>query len=310
MIETIATPAPMEATRFLARQPIFDARQQIHGYEILFRRGWENCFDGRVETATRQVLDNFLLFGVDTLARGGMAFLNCTREVLVDRTVTFLPPKCTVLEVLETIEPDAEVVAACADLKSRGYRIALDDFIPRDGMGPLIEMADYIKLDFRACGPAMLHEIRKALRGAKAALLAEKIESYNEFERARIDGYQYFQGFFFARPAVLSSREIPANAMNYVRLLAALSRSPLDLKEVERLVMAETSLCYRLLRLVNSAAFGVRREISSVRSALVMTGDEEFRKLVTVVLTATLGKQRSPALVLLSLASASCSRHL
>ena len=296
-----ASPADYAATRFIGRQPIFDARQDIFGYELLFRSGWENYFQGESDAATRNLIDNFLLFGVDTLVRGGKAFINCTREVLVDRLVTFLPAQCTVLEVLETIAPDAEVIAACIDLKSRGYQIALDDFQIVEGIGPLIEIADYIKLDFRANGPAKLHQIRQQLRGSKAALIAEKIETQPEFERARLDGYQYFQGYFFCRPSILSSREIPANRMNYIRLLSALTRSPLNLKEVEQLVMAEASICYRLLRLVNSAAFGARREVTSIRNALVLTGEDEFRKLVSVVMAASLGEQKSPELVMLCL---------
>lgn len=287
--------------RFVARQPIFDSKKRAFGYEILYRSGPENHFTGESNAASRQMLDNFLLFGVDTLARGGKAFLNCTRELLVKQLVTFLPAQSTVLEVLETIEPDEELVSACAELKKSGYQVALDDFVPRPGLEPLIELADYIKLDFRACGPAKLNEIRKVLRNSNAQLIAEKIESHAEYERACIDGYSYFQGYFFCRPAILSSREIPANSTSYLRLLTALSRSPLDLKEVERLVMADASLCYRLLRLVNSAAFGVRRQVTSVRSALVITGDDEFRKLVSIVLTATLGKKSSPELMLVAL---------
>src|SRR5271163_5135958 len=176
-------------TRFLARQPILNVSQEVVAYELLFRSGWENAFSGEADDSTRQMLDNILVVGTPWLSSNTLAFVNCTREALVGHLVTLLPPPHTVLEVLETVTPDAEVIAACRKLKDMGYRLALDDFLSRDGMGPLIEMADYVKVDFRASDPEARRKIRSQLRGSQAALIAEKIEERGEFALAVHEGH-------------------------------------------------------------------------------------------------------------------------
>jgi len=200
-------------THYVGRQPILDATQQVFGYELLFRQGLDNSFSGNPEQATRQMIDNVLLFGLDTLTPSAKAFINCTREALVDRLVTSLPVDLTVLEVLETVTVDDAVVEACTDLKNKGYRIALDDYLPDRGADRLIHLADYIKLDFRACSSAELRRIRASLKGHPVKLIAEKVETAEEFKQARSEGYSLFQGYFFSRPTILQRREIAMPAV-------------------------------------------------------------------------------------------------
>jgi c-di-GMP-related signal transduction protein len=295
--------ANSRSTLFVGRQPILDRRQQIFGYELLFRSSLDNRFVGDGDDATRQMIDNVLLLGLDTIAPHGKVFVNCTHEALIDRLVTFLPADSTVLEVLETMEVDEEVIEACIDLKKMGYQIALDDFVPGQANDRLVEVADYIKLDFRACDVHQLRQTQCYLESANISLIAEKIETSEEFQRAKTEGYHYFQGYFFSRPSVLHGREIPPNQTLYIQLLNAISRSPSDLSEIERLVMAEASLCYRVLRLVNSASLGIRGQTTSIRQALFLIGEDQFRKLVTVASATSFGKtfNRSPELILLAL---------
>ena len=288
-------------TRFLARQPILDSRQKVAAYELLFRSGWSNAFSGDDDDSTRQILDSILVLGAPWLCSNTLAFVNCSREALVGRLVTLLPPEFTVLEVLETVEPDAEVISACRKLKDMGYRIALDDFAPRAEMGPLIEMADFIKVDFRASDEQARKRIRSRLHGSHAALLAEKIEQQDEFNVAVNEGYEYFQGYFFSRPTILSRAEVPLNHLNSLGLLASLSKSPLDHREIERLVLADAPFCFRLMRQVNSPLYGVRDHIDSVRRALIVVGEDEFRKLATVAIAGSLVQRHPHALVALSL---------
>jgi EAL and modified HD-GYP domain-containing signal transduction protein len=293
--------SPRRQTRFLARQPILDAEQNIIAYELLFRSGWENVYSGEDDDSTRQMLDNILVVGAQGLSSNTLAFVNCTRESLVGHLVTVLPPSHTVLEILETVEPDEEVISACRKLKNMGYRFALDDFFTRDGMRPLIELADFVKVDFRASDKQARRKIRQQLKGSRAALLAEKIEDQSEFKTALAEGYQYFQGYFFSRPTILARHEVPLNRLNTVKLLAAISSGELDRKEVERLVMADPTFCFRLLRLVNSPMYGIRNHVQSVQRALVIVGEREFRKLATVAIAGTLGDKQPHALILLSL---------
>ena len=290
-------------THYVGRQPILDQSQQVFGYELLFRQGLDNSFSGDPEMATRQMIDNVLLFGLDTLTPSAKAFINCTRSALVDRLVTSLPVDVTVLEVLEHITVDDEVVEACTDLKKMGYRIALDDYLPDRGADRLVELADYIKLDFRSCSPAELRAVQHSLKGHTAQLIAEKVETEEEFKIAKGEGYGFFQGYFFARPTILQQREIPPSHMLYVQLLSAISQSPWDQREVERLVMAEASLCYRVLRLVNSPTLAIRGQVTSIRQALLMIGEDEFRKLVCVASATSFGKRfnMSSELILLAL---------
>jgi EAL and modified HD-GYP domain-containing signal transduction protein len=285
----------------MARQPILNTRRELIGFELLFRSSWENKFSGESDEASRKMMDHCLYVGIESLVGGGLAFVNCTREALVDRLVTLLPPQTTVLEILETIEPDAEVLEACRDLRAQGYRIALDDFLPRPGMQPLIEIASYIKVDLRLSDAAMRREIHEMTRNSSAALLAEKVEDQEEFDVARGEGYQYFQGYFFCRPKIVANREIPPNRMNYLRLLVELTRTPLNTREVLRIVGLEASLCYRLLRLANSALWGLREPVTSVRGAFLLVGEERFRLLVSVAASSVLGENKSPALITLSL---------
>ena len=294
-----------QPTKFIARQPILNKHRAIVGYELLFRSGWENAFRGESDEATRQMLDNCLWMDIDSLTSHTLAFINCTREVLVGKLVTLLPPATTVLEILETVEPESELIDACVALKDMGYRLALDDFLPRPEMQPLIDIATYIKVDFRLSDAAQRKQIHRLVRGSRAILLAEKMEDQEEFDIALSEGYECFQGYFFCRPKIVADREIPPNRMNYLRLLVELTRNPLNLQELIRIVRFEPSLCYRLLRLANSALVAARGEVTSVLGAFMLVGEDRFRKLVSVAASGILGHDQPPAaLISLSLGRA------
>jgi len=293
--------APPHPQRFLARQPILNHRQEVFGYELLFRTGWENCFRGEREQATRETLDSYLYMGIESLANDGLAFVNCTREALIGGWVTLLPPKTTVLEIMETVEPDADLVEACIALRKMGYLLALDDFVPRPEMQPLVEIASYVKVDIRHSNAEMRRKIHGSMRASRAALLAEKVEDQEDLNIAISEGYQYFQGYFFCRPTIMTNREIPANRMNYLRLLIELTRTPLNLQEVCRIVKLETSLTYRLLLLANSARWSRRADVTSVQDAFMLVGEDRFRAMVSVAASCVLTQHQPPALISLSL---------
>jgi EAL and modified HD-GYP domain-containing signal transduction protein len=295
------SPSP-KANRFLARQPILNARREILGYELLFRMGWENSFlGGEPEAASRQMLDSCLYMGIESIANNHLAFINCTRESLVEGLVTILPPARTVFEILETVEPDAELVKACTGLRKMGYTLALDDFLPRPELQPLIEIASYIKVDFQLSDAATRRQIRRMTRNSGVVLIAEKVERQDEFDIALSEGFNCFQGYFFCRPKIIASREIPPNQLNYLRLLAELTREPLNLWEVTHIVEKEPSLCFRLLRLANSPLWGIRKQVASVQEAFLLVGEKRFRTLASVVASCALSQQQTPALISLSL---------
>jgi EAL and modified HD-GYP domain-containing signal transduction protein len=285
----------------MARQPILDGRRDVIGYELLFRTGWENYFSGGRDEAARQTLDNYLYMGIESLTGNRLAFVNCTRDALIGRWVTLLPPKNTVLEILETVAPDADLVKACLDLRKLGYKIALDDFTPSPEMQPLVNLASYIKVDFQVSDAAQRKAIRAMARSSDAAMLAEKVESQEDFKIARNEGFKYFQGYFFCHPTIIENREIPANRMNYLQLLTELSRDQLNLREVARIVQMEASLCYRLLLLANSARWSRRTDVTSVQDAFMLVGEHRFRALVSVATSGLLSQDQPPALIGMSL---------
>lgn len=295
--------------RNFARQPILDCKKRVFGYEFLYRPGTENRFcissPAVSESATRQMVDNSVLYDFESLAGRGKAFLNCTRDSLTSGLVTLLPARSTVLEILEDIEPDNEVLEACRRLRALGYQFSLDDFVPRPGLEKFLPCADYIKIDFRLSGASQRADIRRYLKGCDARLIAEKVEEQEEFDTAVEEGFDLFQGYFFCRPDLLTRNHIPSNSLSYIQILAAVSKPSFEWRSVEKLVRRETSLCYRLLRLVNSANFALRHEISSIERALILAGEDHFRKLVTVAIAAESGRGHSPELVRQTLQRAS-----
>jgi c-di-GMP-related signal transduction protein len=202
-------------------------------------------------------------------------------------SVKLLPSGKVVLEILEGVAADSEVVEACKQLKQAGFRLALDDFSPQDKKGELIEIADYVKVDFRASDPSVRQEIYKMF-GKKTIFLAEKVETLAEVQTAQAEGNTLFQGYFHSRPEIIVEAQISSMQSVYLQLFAMLAESPMDGRKIERLLLMEPSLCYRLLRLANSAVYGFRHRISTIQAALNAVGEDAFRKLVTVVLASNL----------------------
>lgn len=189
-----------------ARQPIVNRHGAVVGYELLYRPGPENhCLACNHEQATHAVIELARRYGVGFLCKGRPAFINCTRETLLSGAIQVLPNWHTVIEILETTPADALVLAACRRLKALGYKIALDDYLPGDGREPLIEFADYIKADMRQASAAEMQQIADAFRDSPAELLAEKVETVEEFFFARKAGYRLFQGRFFDFPEFLTA---------------------------------------------------------------------------------------------------------
>jgi EAL and modified HD-GYP domain-containing signal transduction protein len=274
--------------RYVARQPILDLRGRVHAYELLFRSGPEQVFRGDGNLATRTMLDNTVIFGLERLTGGATAFVNCTRESLTDNLVEILPPSMCVLEILEDIEPTPDLLDACRRLKKNGFRLALDDFTWKPGYEPLVELADYIKVDFMLSNEQERHDLLKRLHGAPVALLAEKIETREQYELACKEGFTLIQGYYFCRPELIQNRKIPSNRLTQIEILRMLRQESIDLQEVCPLVKQDTSLTYRLLRLINSPMYGMRQEINSVKTALIAVGEIGFRRLATLAITSEL----------------------
>jgi c-di-GMP-related signal transduction protein len=306
MAHTLATPLAPESipeepisqrTRYLARQPILDAHENVYGYELLFRGGPETLFSAiNSDRASLSTMDYSLALGTGTLTNGKRAFINCTRELLVGGLVTLLPPDLTILEILEDIEPDAEVLAACRRLRSSGYTLALDDFNGEAMGSPFLSLVTFVKVDLRATERSQLANISRRLSSRGLQLLAEKVETREEFALCLDAGYQYFQGYFFCRPTLVQACDISPVQQSQFKLLRLASDPQFDLKGLEAIIRCDVSLCYRLLRYLNSAAFGLY-PVRSVMHALLLLGERDVRKWIAVVTAAMMAVNKTPELV-------------
>jgi EAL and modified HD-GYP domain-containing signal transduction protein len=284
-INAVPEPDLAIGMRYVARQPILDLRGKVHGYELLFRDGPRAVFRGDGDTATRTMIDNTVLFGLGRLTGNLPAFLNCTEEALTGRLVHVLPAGMTVLEILETLDPSPALIGACQHLKSCGFRLALDDFTWKPGIEPLVEIADYIKVDFAISDEQNRRQLLRRLSGVTVALVAEKVETQEEYLQARDEGFTLMQGYYFCRPVLMKNYKVPANRLQHVEILRMLQDETMDLHELTALVKRDTCLTYRLLRLVNSPMSAMRQEVQSVQAALIAVGEENFRRLATLAIT-------------------------
>ena len=306
LISVESTPLPAAAanhsaqlSRYVARQPILTSNEEVFGYELLFRDGVEDYFQSNdPDAASRSTVDTSMLMGLDILCDGRRAFINCTRETLLKDYITLLPPSRTVVEILGSVPVDDLVKAACARLKTGGYSIALDDFVTNDPRTELASVADIIKLDVKSTSAEEQTALLKRHASPGCRMLAKKVETREEFSACQKAGFSYFQGYFFRKPEILHAREIPKNQANYLRLLQAISRDEIEFTEIDSIIKGEASLCYRLLRYLNSAAFGFASEIHSVRHGLSILGEREVRRWVRMVAALGAGQDKPSDLVL------------
>jgi c-di-GMP-related signal transduction protein len=270
--------------KFIARQPIFNRRRDVFAYELLFRSGIQNsCEAANLDQASASMFDTSFLIGLRRLTGGQRAFVNCPREFLLLDYISLFPRDLVVIELLETIRPDADVVDACRKLKQQGYLFALDDFVDTPDWTPLISIADFIKVDFRLTSRIEQRALAARYADKGIRILAEKVETQKEFSEAMDMGYSLFQGYFFCRPEMMQQREIPTFKLAYLELLGAAMAPDFDIQALASKIKHEPSLTFKLLRYLNSAAFGLRGEIQSIPHALSLLGERELRKWVAVV---------------------------
>jgi EAL and modified HD-GYP domain-containing signal transduction protein len=210
-------------------------------------------------------------------------FINCPRDFLLRDYISLFPPNLVVVEILETITPDREVIEACRRLKQMGYTIALDDFVDSLAWAPLVALADIIKVDFRLTDRKEQRAIVSRYAGKDIRMLAEKVETQEEYAAGMQMGYSLFQGYFFCRPEIMQHRDLPSSKLAYLELLRAATGPEFNVQELAFKIKHEATLTFRLLRYLNSAGFGLRSEIRSVPHALSLLGERELRKWIAVV---------------------------
>ena len=285
---------------FVARQPIFTANKKLFGYELLFRLGVENAFPGiDGDRATSSVLTNtFFSFGLSEILRGKPGLINFTKKLILQRTPLLFPKEQLIIEVLENIDPEPEIIKALEEFKGRGYIIALDDFIYEKKFQPMMDLCSIIKFDLMATPLDTIKELVHDLKTrTRINLLAEKVETYQEFEQAKQMGFQLFQGYFFSKPEVLSGKEIPTYQPIKLKLIKETNRTEADLRVIEDLIKKDVSVSFKLLKFLNAAYFKRANAIDTIKDALLVLGLEELKKFINVVVVSDLNKDKPNELI-------------
>ena len=270
---------------FIARQPIFDRKMNVVAYEMLYRSGSSlKAFDGSDGAVATSKVINALFYspeGIHLLNRK-LAFINFPQSLLLSGAAWAVPARCVVLEILEDVEPSPIVVAACKALQEKHYRFALDDVVDSSQQHALADLATYLKVDFRIAPRSECARIAERFKNRKT-LVAEKIETREEFQWAAEQGFSLFQGYFFSKPLTSSVSDIPGFKLNFLEILRRIHQPEFDFHKLASLVRREASLSYKLLRAANSALYGTREPAKSVDRAMNRLGEDEIRKLLSVI---------------------------
>jgi c-di-GMP-related signal transduction protein len=286
---------------YVARQPIFDSQMHLYGYELLYRRSARNMYEGDDDDqATASLFTDTFFMGYDELIDNTRGFINFSEKLLFEGVPTLLPKDRLVVEVLERVAITDEVIEVCRELKRKGYTLALDDFVFSDEYAPLIKIADIIKIEF----PRMPKEEQAALLNkyrSRITFLAEKVETFEEYRQAVKAGYKLFQGYFFSRPIMINAKEIGTLNNNMVLISKKLSEPDPDFKAIASIIERDVELSYKLLRIANSAYYGVRMQVTSIHHALVTLGVQDLLRWGHLILLKGLNNTDNAELVKTSL---------
>lgn len=289
---------------FLARQPILDRRQSLVGYELLFRNSASGPANITSDlAATASVIAHASQLGMEKVVGNGLGYLNVNAAVLMSDIFRFLPREKIVLEIIETMKVTPEILERISELVGQGFRFALDDVITdSDDVQKLLPFADIIKLDLRDMPLSALLKLTPRFRASQKKLLAEKVESREQFDTCLELGFDYFQGYYFAKPVILSGRTLLPSQLAIIRLMNQIA-SDADNTEIEASIKMDISVCFNLLRLVNTPTAGSGHRIDSIRQALLLLGRTQLRRWLQILLYAEPCKRGESAVQLLTLAA-------
>ncbi|MGE4297425.1 MAG: EAL and HDOD domain-containing protein [Desulfovibrionaceae bacterium] len=270
---------------FIARQAIYTPARDIWGYELLFRHSGEakTAHVTDADTATSKVIADGLSLALTGVPQDKRVLINFPSKLILDDSALALPKERCVVEILETVDPEPNIIAACQRIKDAGYTLALDDYVGQAGFEALVALADIVKVEILGMAKPQLIKLTQQLKKLGRSLLAEKVEDKETFDLCKQLGYQYFQGYFFSKPEVVPGRKIASGALAKLQLLQALNRESSEFSELARIISMDISLSYRLLKFINSAAFSLQRKIQSIDQAVTLLGKEPLRQWAMIV---------------------------
>lgn len=285
---------------FVARQPIFTIKKKIFGYELLFRLGLENAFpDVDGDIATSNVLSNtFFSFELKEILGGKPGLINFTRDLILQEIPFLFPKQHIIIEVLENIEPEKKIIDALKHFKAKGFNIALDDFIYHEKFQPMMELCQIIKFDLIETPLESLTDIVKDIQANyDITLLAEKVETYEEFKLAKKMGFNLFQGYFFSKPEILSKKDISPGQITKFNLINEAGQKEMNFKKISDLIKKDVSVSFKLLKFINSAYFSRPTPINTIKDAITYLGADELRKFINIVAVSDLNNHKPNELI-------------
>lgn len=281
---------------FTARQPIFDRQKRVVAYELLFRENNENKFPAHmpdIQATSKLLLNAFFDTNINKITNGKPALVNFPTQILKDKFAELLPTKDILIEILETVDPSEELFSIMRRMFHKGYRFALDDFVYDERWEKFLPFVKLIKIDIMK---TPLHEINpliQKLKKRKIKVLAEKVETNEEFLEAKKMGFDFFQGFFFARPEMIVENSIPPSQTTLMSLYRECVKEEIDFESVKKIIQNDVSIAYKLLRYVNnSGIFKHKKEITSIKEAIVYIGEDLMRRFVFLIVTAELSVKK------------------
>ena len=291
---------------FIARQPIYDKKMQLMGYELLYRSGDMDSavFSDGNQASCETIINTFMHIGIDNLTGSALAFINLPEKFVVNANMTPMFREQSVLEILEDVEPTSDVIAGLQHLKRENFRIALDDFRYNENLIPFLELADFVKIDVLN---RELDDIRRQLehiRPYNIKAVAEKVETQEMHSLCEQLGFDFFQGYFFCRPQLIRQKIMPANKAVVLNLLSKIQSPEMDFDELEALMIQDISLSYKLLRYINSAAFSLRREIDSIKDAVVLLGISNIKNWLSLILMSKVADNKPTELMVTAMVRA------
>jgi EAL and modified HD-GYP domain-containing signal transduction protein len=291
---------------YVARQPILDIEQQVVAYELLFRDGQSNSFpDIDPNQATSNILtNNHLTLGLEQVTGNLPAYINFHADALIYHFPSSLNPNNVVLEILEDVPITNELLLACKSLHEKGYKLALDDFDFDVKWEVFYPIVDIIKIDVLEFSILEISKLIRKISGSDITLLAEKVETLQQFEKLKMLGFTLFQGYFFAKPEMLKQRKITTSKQNILELISHASQIDLDTKRISEIFAIDPGLTYKLLRFINSPTYGSSQEITSLKHALAYIGQVELKKFIALLAMSDLNSDKNPEILRLSLARA------
>lgn len=287
---------------YIARQPILKRNKSLYAYELLFRNGTNNAFpDVSPEAATANLIENSQFqLNIADITHGHLGFINFSEQAILDDLPSVMPKESIVIEVLETVQPTPAIFTALRRLKSRGYIIALDDYDFNPQWEQVLDEIDIIKVDLQASTREQILNLLSIAKQNKIELLAEKIETHEEFKACLADGFDYFQGYFFSKPEIIQKRSLTPNQIIYTQLLQASAKPDMDFDQISKIMSCDISLSYKVLRYVNAPIHATTRRIESLRQAIIFLGEQEIKKFIAVISAAQLGEGKPSELISLA----------